>query len=249
MFPDFALVAADQLFNQIGKLRHMYNNTTEMPVVVRTRIAIGCGYGGQHSMDPGGLFSLFSGWRIVAPSNSFDYIGLFNSAYTCNDPVLIIEHHGLYGLESTVPKGNLDYFVELGKAKKVKEGKDVTVLCYGFAVNMALQVAQALNPEINAEIIDLRTISPNDIDYETIGQSLKKTNAMIIVEQAPASMGISNYIINKCQELFFDYLDAPIISVKGKDVPNPVSKVLEASCVPDPEAIKDAITKMAKRQY
>ena len=79
MFADFALVAADQLFNQIGKLRHMYGNTTQMPVVVRIRIATGCGYGGQHSMDPVGLFSLFSGWQIVAPSNAFDYIGGSNN--------------------------------------------------------------------------------------------------------------------------------------------------------------------------
>ncbi|HTY58582.1 MAG TPA: thiamine pyrophosphate-dependent enzyme, partial [Bacteroidota bacterium] len=116
MFPDFALVAADQMFNQIGKARHMYGNTTDLPLVVRTRVAIGCGYGGQHSMDPVGLYSLFPGWRIVAPSDSFEYIGLFNSAMRSNDPVLIIEHHSLYAKEFPVPSGTLDYCIPFGKA-------------------------------------------------------------------------------------------------------------------------------------
>jgi len=249
MFPDFSLVAADQLFNQLGKLRHIYNNTTDMPVVVRTRVAIGCGYGGQHSMDPVGLFSLFNGWRVVAPSNSFDYIGLFNSAYICKDPVLIIEHHGLYNLKSMAPKDNVDYFIKLGKAKKVRDGNDVTVLCYSATVNLVQQAAQALLPDIDTEIIDLRTVSPNDIDYETIGTSLKKTNTMVIVEQAPLSMGISNHIVSKSQRLFFDYLKTPITTVQGRDIPLPVSKVLEASCIPDVEMVKDAIHKAVRRSY
>jgi len=114
MFPDFALVAADQLFNQIGKLRHIYGDSTAMPLVVRTRIAIGCGYGGQHSMDPVGLFSLFSGWTVVAPADAFDYIGLFNSAMQSLNPVLIVEHHELYPQPCEVPKDDLDYFIPLG---------------------------------------------------------------------------------------------------------------------------------------
>ena len=122
MFPDFSLVAADQIFNQIGKARHMYGNTTDIPIVFRTRIAAGCGYGGQHSMDPVGLYSLFSGWRIIAPSNSFDYIGLFNTAMQSNDPVVIVEHHSLYTLKFPVPENNLDYFIPFGKARMVSEG-------------------------------------------------------------------------------------------------------------------------------
>ena len=137
MYPDFALVAADQLFNHIGKLRHMYGNSVEMPIVVRTRIGIGCGYGGQHSMDPIGIFSLFSGWRIVAPSNAFDYIGLLNSAIQSKDPVLIIEHHSLYPQEFQVPKNNVDYFVPLDKAKCIKSGDDVTLLSYCSTVELA----------------------------------------------------------------------------------------------------------------
>jgi len=116
MFSDFGLVAADQLFNQIGKLRYMYGDSSKMPLVVRTRTAIGCGYGGQHSSDPVGLYSLYSGWRIVAPSNAYDYIGLFNTAMLSEDPVLISKHHAIYPLKSQVPKNNLDYFIPFGKA-------------------------------------------------------------------------------------------------------------------------------------
>ena len=131
MFPDFSLVAADQLFNQIAKARHMYGGATDLPLVVRTRIATGCGYGGQHSMDPAGLFALFPGWRMVAPGNAFDYIGLFNTAMRSLDPVVILEHHTLYGQKFPVPEGELDYCVTFGRARRLTEGTDLTVLTYG----------------------------------------------------------------------------------------------------------------------
>ena len=249
MFPDFCLVAADQLFNQLGKLRHMYGNSTDMPVVVRTRIAIGCGYGGQHSMDPVGIFSLFSGWRMVAPSNAFDYVGLFNSAMQSKDPVLIVEHNCLYPVKSEVPRDNLDYFVRLGKAKIVESGSDVTALCYSSTVTLVRQAAAELRAEkISVEVIDLRTLSPADIDYETIGDSLRKTTGMAIVEQAPVSMGIGARIACECQERFFDYLDGPVATVNSLDIPLPVSKGLEAAAVPSVESVKKVLREAAHRQ-
>jgi len=249
MFPDFALVAADQLFNQIGKLRHIYGNSTDMPLVVRTRIAIGCGYGGQHSMDPVGLYALFSGWKILAPANAFDYIGLFNSAMQSQDPVLILEHHQHYTQKYDIPSDDLDYFVAIGKAKVIRPGKDITVLCYSTTVDLCRQAAKPLaDAGIEAEIIDLRTISPNDIDYVTIGDSLKKTTALVIVEQAPASMTIGPRISHQCQRRFFDYLDGPIATITGLDIPNPVSKTLELAAVPSLEYVTDMILKAAQRQ-
>lgn len=249
MFPDFALVAADQLFNQIGKLRHIYGNSTDMPLVVRTRIAIGCGYGGQHSGDPVGLFSLFSGWRIIAPSNAFDYIGLFNSAMQNKDPILMLEHHQHYTQKYDIPQDNLDYFIAIGKAKVIRPGKDITVLCYSATVDLCMQAAKQLaDAGIDAEIIDLRTISPNDIDYVTIGNSLKKTTTLVIVEQAPASMAIGPRISHQCQKRFFDYLDGPIATIASLDIPNPVSKTLELAAVPSIEYVTDVISESAKRQ-
>jgi len=250
MFPDFALVAADQLFNQIGKLRHMYGNSTDMPIVVRTRVAIGCGYGGQHSMDPVGLFALFGGWRIVAPATPFDYIGLFNSAMLSRDPVLILEHHALYPIRGLVPKGNLDYYIPFGKARIAAPGDRVTVLCYSSMVGLAEQAARELADEnIDVEVIDLRTLSLADLDYETIGRSLKKTHTMVILEQAAAGQSIGSRIAGECQRRFFDDLDGPIVTVAGADVPNPVSRKMEAVAIPDLERVKETLCRAAKKQF
>lgn len=244
MFPDFTLVAADQLFSHIGRLRYMFGNSTDMPLVARTRIAIGCGYGGQHSMDPMGIYALFSGWRVVAPSNSFDYIGLFNSAMRCLDPVLVVEHHAIYPKEFEVPKGNLDYFVEIGKARVVKPGGKATVVAYSSTVSLALEAAEQLAQDgLDVEVIDLRTVSPNDIDYETIGESLKKTGILVTVEQAPKSMTLGPKIVSRIQSDYFDYLDGPICHVTGLDIPTPVSKVLEDASFPTVEGTVEAIRK------
>ncbi len=250
MFPDFALIAADQIFNQIGKLGYVYGRANiDVPLVMRTRIATGCGYGGQHSMDPTALFALFSGWRIVSPVMPADYIGLFNSAMQSKDPVLIVEHHELYNTTGSVPADNLDYFIEIGKAKKISEGKDVTVLAYSWSVSLVAQAAQQLAEEgISVEAIDLRTVSMLDIDYELIGESLEKTSNLVIVEQSPQSNSIGARIGYECHRRFFDRLDAPILTVTGKDVPSPVSKWAEATAMPNVEQIKDTIRKSAKRE-
>ena len=249
MFPDFALVAADQIFNQIGKLRHMYGGENiDIPVVMRTRIAVGCGYGGQHSMDPTALFALFSGWQIVAPTTPADYIGLFNSAMQSKDPVLIIEHHELYNQKGDVPD-TLDYFIKIGDAKKVMEGNDVTVLAHSWSVLLAKQAADELKTEgINVDLIDLRTVSMPDIDYDMIGESIMETGNIIIIEQSPESNSIGARIGYECQRRFFDYLDGPIWTVIGMDVPTPVSKWTEAATMPNINDIKDIIRESATRQ-
>ena len=249
MFPDFVLVSADQIFNQIGKLRYIYGGKVEIPLVMRTRIAIGCGYGGQHSMDPVAIFALFPGWKVVAPSTPFDYIGLFNSAMQSKDPVLIVEHHELYHSVGFVPSGNYEYYIQIGKAKKVTEGKDVTVLSYSSTVALAKKAAEELSGEgITAEVIDMRTLNFADIDYETIGTSLRKTNALVIIEQAPKSNSIGATIVCECQSRFFDYFDYPPLRLAGSDIPNPVSRVLEAAALPCLESAKDIIRKAARRE-
>jgi 2-oxoisovalerate dehydrogenase E1 component len=192
MYPDFALVAADQLLNQIGKLRHMYGGAVGHPIVVRTRIATGTGFGGQHSMDPGGLFSLFSGWRIVAPSNAFDYVGLFNTAMHSLDPVLVLEHHSLYRVQFELPTGDPDYCIPFGKARVVDAGDDVTVLCYSSMVGRIRSLRDALAGKgVSTEIVDLRTLDAPSVDFQTIGRSLDKTGAVVVVEEAAAGQGIS----------------------------------------------------------
>jgi 2-oxoisovalerate dehydrogenase E1 component len=244
MFPDFALMASDQLFNQIGKLRHMYGGQVCFPIVVRTRAASGFGYGGQHSLDPSGLFALFSGWRVVAPSNAFDYVGLFNTAMRFDDPVLVIEHGMLYAEEGEVPTGAagehlMDYFVEYGKAKVVRPGTDVTVLTYLTGVQKCLQVADRLATEgISAEVIDLRTLDYTGMDFATVGESVKKTGSVLIVEQGPRSLTLGGRISDEVQERFFDYLDCPVGKVAALDVPPPVSKKLEEAVLPSLDQIE-----------
>ncbi len=250
MFPDFSLVAADQIFNQIGKARHMYGNTTDIPLVLRIRIAVGCGYGGQHSMDPVGLYALFSGWRIVAPSNAFDYIGLFNTAMQSNDPVVIIEHHQLYPLKFPVPENELDYFIPFGKARIVSTGKDATLITYGVMAYRCEQlISNFIEKGISVEIIDLRTIDLPGLDFETVGESLKKTGVAIVVEEAPANHSIGSKIAAELTERYFDYLDSPVMRLTSLDVPNSVSKVLEKAAMIDDETIIRNTVLAAKRQW
>jgi 2-oxoisovalerate dehydrogenase E1 component len=240
MFPDFALMASDQLFNQIGKLRHMYGGRVSFPMVIRTRIGIGFGYGGQHSMNPAGLFALHPGWRILAPSNAFDYVGLFNTAIRLNDPVLIIEHGKLYSESFDIPSDTLDYCIPYGKARVVRRGDDLTVLTYLTGVKDCQGAAEDLGQDgMSVEIIDLRTLDYIGMDYETIGRSVKKTGGVLIVEQAPRSMGLSARLSDEIQERFYDYLDCPVSRVVAPDVPPPVSKVLEDAMWPSVSDIKE----------
>ena len=250
MYPDFALMASDQLFNQIGKLRHMYGGQVSFPLVLRTRIGIGFGYGGQHSLDPAALFALFSGWRIVAPSTPFDYVGLFNTAMRFDDPVLVIEHGKLYPEAGPVPAGGLDYYVKYGRARIARQGTGVTVLTYLTGVQKCLQAAEELAAEgISAEVIDLRTLDYTGLDFATIGESVRKTGSVVIVEEAPRSMGIGAHLGHEIQERFFDYLDGPIARVAALDVPLPVSRKLEEAVLPSLGQIKAQIGRGARRQF
>jgi 2-oxoisovalerate dehydrogenase E1 component len=250
MFPDFSLMASDQLFNQIGKLRHMYGGQVCFPVVVRTRVAIGFGYGGQHSMDPSAFFALFSGWRIVAPSNPFDYVGLFNTAMRFNDPVLIVEHGMLYPQEGQVPVDTLDYLVQYGKAKVVRPGVDVTVLTYLTGVDQCVRAAQSLEAQgISAEVIDLRTLDYTGMDFAAIGESVRKTGCALIVEQGPRSLTLGGRISDEIQERFFDYLDCPVAKVAALDVPPPVSRRLEEAVLPSQEQIEAAMARGGRHLF
>ncbi len=249
MFPDFALVAADQLFNQIAKARHMYGGATDLPLVARTRIASGCGYGGQHSMDPVGLFALFSGWRIAAPSDAFDYIGMFNTAMYCRDPVLFLEHHSLYSRTCTVPLGDLDYCIPFGKARVVFSGGDCTVLCYSSLTQRLIALRDDLASRgVSVELIDLRTVDLPAMDFDTIGASVKKTGAVAVLEEAASGQGIGGRLAAEITSRFFDELDAPPLCVASLDVPNSVSRVLESAALLSDRTILTALTDLARRR-
>jgi 2-oxoisovalerate dehydrogenase E1 component len=250
MFPDFTLVAADQIFNQIGKARHMYGGNSSLPLVLRTRIATGCGYGGQHSMDPVGLYAAFSGWRIVAPSNAFDYIGLFNTAMQSEDPVVFLEHHSLYTQEFSIPTDEIDYCVPFGKAKVVAAGDDITVVAYGSLTGRVDRLADAFAKEsVSVEIVDLRTVDLANVDFTTIGESVKKTGAVVVVEEAALGQGVGQRLCAEITERFFNWLDAPPGTLASLDVPTSVSRVLEEAAVLGDGEILETVTKMARREW
>lgn len=205
-------------------------------------------------MDPAGLFALFSGWRILAPSNAFDYVGLFNTALRFDDPVLIVEHGMLYAKEDQVPvtdggTHDLDFFIEYGKASIVRPGEHVTVLTYLTGVQQCLTIADELAAEgLSAEVIDLRTLDYAGLDYAAIGESIRKTGCALIVEQAPRSMALGGRISDEIQERFFDYLDCPVSKLSALDVPPPVSRRLENAVLPSYAAIQSALRLAGKHR-
>lgn len=250
MFPDFTLVAADQVLNQIAKIRHMYGGKTDVSLIARTRVAIGLGYGAQHSMDPVGIFTLFPGWRVVAPSDAFDYVGLFNTAMYSNDPVLFIEHHSLYENKYPVPQHDLDFCVPFGKANILREGGDVTVVTYGvISERMRNLIPQLTARGIDLEFIDLRTLDSWHLDYDTIMTSVKKTGVLIIIEEAPGSVSIGHRISSKIDAMCFDYLDGPICCLSSLDIPPSVSRVLEKAALVSDEQMLERIEAVAKRRW
>jgi 2-oxoisovalerate dehydrogenase E1 component len=236
MYADFALVAADQLFNQVGKARHMFGGDTPMPLVLRTKCAIGTGYGSQHSMDPAGLYAMWPGWRIIAPSTPFDYVGLMNTALRCNDPVLVIEHVDLYGSIGLGPLEDYDYYIPLGKAKVVRPGSAFTVLTYLSMVPLAVKAAGDL--AVDAEIIDLRSLDRAGIDWDTIGASVCKTNNVVVLEQGPLTTSYGAMLGDELQRRFFDYLDQPVKRIHGGEASPNVSKVLERAAFVGLEEIR-----------
>ncbi|MET1034733.1 MAG: thiamine pyrophosphate-dependent enzyme [Arthrobacter sp.] len=225
MYADFMWVAADQLFNQIGKARHMFGGKGAMPLVLRSKVATGTGYGSQHSMDPAGVFATQPGWRIVAPSTPFDYVGLMNCALTLNDPVVVLEHVDLYASSGVGPVDDFDYQLPFGKAAVRRTGQDITVLSYLAMVQHVLDAAK--DAPLDAEVIDLRWLDRASIDWDTIGASIKKTNNVVIAEQGALGTGYGAWLSDEIQRRFFDHLDQPVQRVTGGEASPSISKVLE----------------------
>jgi 2-oxoisovalerate dehydrogenase E1 component len=236
MYPDFMWVAGDQVFNQIGKARHMFGGDNPVPLVLRTKVAMGSGYGSQHLMDPAGILATSPGWRIVAPSNPFDYIGLMNAALACQDPVLVIEHIDLYASMGLVPQSDMDYVLPPGKAALRREGSDVTVITYLSMVHHALEAVEQTG--IDADVIDLRWLDRASIDWDTIANSIQKTNTVLIVEQGSIGTSYGSWLSDEIQRRYFDWLDAPVMRVTGGEASPSISKVLErAACARTEEVV------------
>jgi 2-oxoisovalerate dehydrogenase E1 component len=239
MYPDFMWVAADQVFNQIGKARHMFGGDNKVPLVLRTKVAMGSGYGSQHLMDPAGLFVTSPGWRVVAPSCAADYVGLMNAALALDDPVLVIEHIDLYGLDDRVPSDDLDYLIAPGSAVVRRAGSEMTVLSY---LSMVHRCAEAIDQSgVDAELVDLRWLDRASLDWDTVGESIRKTNAVVIVEQGARGTSYGGWLADEIQRRYFDWLDQPVARVIGGEASPSISKVLERAAIAGTEEIVAAL--------
>jgi 2-oxoisovalerate dehydrogenase E1 component len=243
MYADFMWVAADQLFNQVGKARHMFGGDGAVPFVLRSKVATGTGYGSQHSMDPAGVFATAPGWRIVAPSTPFDYVGLMNSALRCEDPVLVLEHVDLYNSTGTGPVDDYDYHLPVGRAAVRRAGAAVTVVSYLSMVAEALAAAEESG--VDAEVIDLRWLDRASLDWDTLGESIRKTNRVLIVEQGALGTSYGGWLADEIQRRFFDWLDAPIARVTGGEASPSISKVLERAAIARREEVATALLEIA----
>jgi 2-oxoisovalerate dehydrogenase E1 component len=240
MYADFIWVAADQIFNQIGKARHMFGGDHDMPLLMRIKIGTGTGYGSQHSMDPAGIMATSVGWRIIAPSSPMDYVGLINAAMHLKDPVVVLEHDAdLYKITGPAPKKDWNYILPPGQAAVRREGKDVTVLTYLSMVTKSLQAAEKSG--VDAEVIDLRWLDRASLDWDAIERSIKKTNKVLIVEQGSLGTSYGGWLADELQNRFFDWLDAPVGRVTGSESSPSISKVLEAAALAGVDDIVDAL--------
>ena len=234
MYVDFMGIAMDQLNNQVAKIRYMFGGKTRVPLVIRTEGGAGRTLGAHHSQSLEAWFIHIPGIKVVMPSTPYDAKGLLKSAIREDNPILFIEHKMLYKTKGEIPEE--EYLVPIGEADIKRPGNDVTILTYSRMVFFSLDAAEELAKKgISAEVIDLRTLLPMDI--EKVVESVKKTNRVVIVEEDCKTGGTGAEISAQIMENGFDYLDAPIVRVAGADVPMPKSSALERLAIPSKERI------------
>ena len=235
---NFAFSAMDHIVNEAAKLHYMFAGQFVIPMVIRAVGGGGRQLGATHSQTPDAVFAHFPGLKVVSPGTPEDAKGLLKEAIRTNDPVLFIEHATLYQVRGEVPEG--DYTVPIGKSKIQREGKDVTIVTYSKMLELSQKAAAQLAGEgIEAEIVDLRTLRP--LDMEPVLESFKKTNRAVIVEEGWRSYGVGAEVASRIYEEAFDYVDAPIQRVAQKEVPLPYNRTLEQSALPQVEDIVRAV--------
>ena len=227
---NFSLVAIDQIINSAAKMYSMSGGQYSCPIVFRGPTASAGQLGAQHSQAFENWYANCPGLKVVVPSNPYDAKGLMKSAIRDNDPVIFMESEQMYGDKGEIPEG--EYIIPIGVADVKRAGTDVTIVTFGKITKVALKAAEELEKEgISAEVIDLRTVRP--IDYDAIVNSVKKTNRLVIVEEAWPLASISSEITYMVQKNAFDYLDAPIRRITTADVPLPYAPTLIEESLPN----------------
>jgi acetoin:2,6-dichlorophenolindophenol oxidoreductase subunit beta len=244
-FSDFVTIAMDQLVNQAAKLRYMYGGKASVPLVVRAPGGSGTGAAAQHSQSLEAWLAHVPGLKVVQPSTAYDAKGLLYEAVKDNNPVIFYEHKLLYRTKSEVPEEL--YTIPFGKADIKRKGNDVTVIATSIMVHKALEAANILETDnIDIEVVDPRTLVP--FDKDAIIQSVKKTGRLVVVYEAVKRGGYGAEIVSTIVESeAFDYLDAPIIRLGGKEIPIPQNPKLEKHAIPQVDDIVVAIRHMMKK--
>ena len=238
---NFALVGIDQIINNAAKIRQMSAGQFPCPIVFRGPTGSAGQLAATHSQAFESWYANCPGLKVIIPSNPYDAKGLLKSAIRDDDPVIFMESEQMYGDKGEVPED--EYIIPIGKAEVKKVGKDVTVVSFGKIIKEVFKAAEILKQEnIEVEIIDLRTIRP--LDYDTIIESIKKTNRLVIVEESWPFGNISTEITYQIQNIAFDYLDAPVIRINTADTPAPYSPSLLKEWLPNHNDVIKAVNKV-----
>ncbi len=240
---NFALLAIDQVVNHAAKMYSMSGGQVAVPIVFRGPGGAALQLGAQHSQAFEAWYAHVPGLKVVTPATPYDAKGLLKSAIRDDNPVVFLEGEMLYNAKGEVPED--DYVVPLGVADVKRSGSDVTIVCHSKTVAVALKAADRLAEELqmSAEVIDLRTIRPLDVD--ALAASVTKTNRCVIVEEGWPFCGVGAQVVADLQQIVFDELDAPIERVTGADAPMPYNKQLERATKPDPDKVIAAVRRVA----
>ena len=243
---NFIVLAMDQIVNHAAKIYSMFGGQCPVPLVIRTPGGGGQQLSATHSQNLEVWFAHVPGLKVVAPSTPADAKGLMRTSVRDNNPVIFLENLALYNIKGEAPAD--DYMIPIGQAKVTKEGADLTVISYSRMSAVALDVARRLEEEnkLSIEVVDLRSLRP--LDYETIINSVKKTNRAIVFEEDWRSYGVGAEIAALLQEEAFDFLDAPVQRVASLELPLPYSKPLERAALTGAKQLEEAIQKITPRR-
>jgi len=244
MYVDFVGLAMDQIANQMAKVRYMTGGQVTVPMVLRTQGGTGRSAGAQHSQSLESWLAHVPGLRVVMPATPADAKGLLKTAVRSDDPVVFIEHKALYAMKGEVPDG--EHLVPFGQANVVRPGAGVTIVTYSRMLHIAMEAAQTLAAEgIEAEVIDLRTLNPLDMD--TVLASVKKTRRAIVLNEAHRTAGYCSELAARITEELFDILEAPVARIAAKDVPVPAT-LLEKLSIPSADEVCQTARALVQRR-
>ncbi|KAA9008899.1 pyruvate dehydrogenase complex E1 component subunit beta [Histidinibacterium aquaticum] len=243
---NFAMQAMDQIINSAAKTLYMSGGQMGCPMVFRGPNGAAARVGAQHSQDYAAWYASVPGLKVVMPYTAADYKGLFKSAVRDPNPVIFLENEILYGRSFEVPVIE-DFTIPLGKARVAREGSDATIVSWGIGMTYAMEAAEKLAEEgVDVEVVDLRSLRP--LDYATVLESVRKTNRLVVCEEGWPVASMSNHISAHVMENAFDYLDAPVLCVTGKDVPMPYAANLERHALITTEEVIGAVNTVTYRK-